>query len=629
MKRSAEAMSATTDMAGAGGKLPTVELLLSGAGAAWLCLQAESSPVPSLALRAAATALALTPLIRVRRADSDLARVAALAAFVFLATGAMTLPFTYDRSVAVGKLLMLVGGVGLGTAVASQATTQLLSVARLFVLAVCGLGVYFIATNEWFAPPVKFHALAAAGDALGRLLPDVPGPRIHPNVVAGILASLSPWVVVWWRTATGIDRYARRGVALLVIAALVLTVSRAAWVGLLVVGAAWWSTSLMPPEANKRQRSGATWTVGAIAVLAVMAIALLVGFSGVVPESLARYGRLSVQHRALGLVRDYVLTGAGLGTFPLQFAIYSESGTSAGSVHAHNAAIDVVVEQGLGGLVSAGVLGLLTLLAAWRARRRGPPQVSIFAEGAAASALVIAVHGLMDDTLYGSRGAVVLFVPIGLALAAYRDAEGGESRRGTLRWLVVPGVLVAVVGVLAVLPAGRAVWHANRGALEQARAELPGVSRARLNSPTLDQVRAQASLDGSIDHFTRALALDPTNLTASRRLAAIYLSLARYDDAWRTIAPSVEAGAGEYATRAVAADVFVATGRVAEAATLLRGDPLAVYRVLSTAWYRYWLANDRVRAADAWRTVLILEPGQPMATEWLNIALTRPDWVNR
>ena len=51
----------------------------------------------------------------------------------------------------------------------------------------------------------------------------------------------------------------------------------------------------------------------------------------------------------------------------------------------------------------------------------------------------------------------------------------------------------------------------------------------------------------------------------------------------------------------------MAAGQPALASDTVRGVAWAEMRLRGQAWYRYWLAQDYRRAADAWTTAVLLD----------------------
>jgi len=156
---------------------------------------------------------------------------------------------------------------------------------------------------------------------------------------------------------------------------------------------------------------------------------------------------------------------------------------------AYNIVLDLLINQGLIGLVSYALL--VCVIAVWGLRRlrHATGQAAWIIETGLASLGVMVVNGLLSDAVYGSRGVLLLFVPLGLILAgsAFDDSLSAVGNRRTAsgwRFAAAGGTLVAVVlaGVIWWRPMLGA-WYANLGALEQSRVELSAYDRIILIIP--------------------------------------------------------------------------------------------------------------------------------------------------
>jgi len=391
-------------------------------------------------------------------------------------------------------------------------------------------------------------------------------------------------------------------VAALVALACLLSASRGAWGALLAVGAAWLAWRglgrLMQGAHTARAWRARLLSFALLSLAALLiglgAVYLLVAANGAAGQALAN--RWDLWRDALSLAGDYAFTGLGLGLFEMPFSIYTLLIHVGYIVNSHNLFLDLLVEQGaigLGlfvGLLAAALVGALRALRCARRAHR------LVLEAALASLAAGLAHGLVDDILYGSRGLLLLFIPLGLLAATRtivsREASNDEAarpvspRRGALvPWLVGGGLLLVVV-----LPASRplaASWQANLGALAQTRAELTVYDQRHFDNPNLDQVRRTQNLDQALDHYARALAFDPDNLTARRRLAQIALARGDYEAARLHMERAWAAGHRDRTTRLMLGDALVATGYPAFAVEVIRGLPWARARLEGQAWSRY------------------------------------------
>jgi predicted Zn-dependent protease len=170
-----------------------------------------------------------------------------------------------------------------------------------------------------------------------------------------------------------------------------------------------------------------------------------------------------------------------------------------------------------------------------------------------------------------------------------------------------------------------AAWYANLGAVRQTWTELSQYDYRHFDNPTLDQIRARSDLSTAEESFRRALSLDPGQATARTRLAQIALGRGAYDDALSHVQAAWDAGHRDRVTKLLLGDALVAAGKTKEGVEVVRGLGWAPARLDGQAWYRYWLGEDYVRAADAWRAALALSPGDARLERVIEAAEARAE----
>jgi hypothetical protein len=348
---------------------------------------------------------------------------------------------------------------------------------------------------------------------------------------------------------------------------LALTTSRAAWIALaatsLLVGL-WALAGWLSRGASERQ--GQVFAALAASALLIALIAVLAWPGGVtammeaLPGENTAIGRGDLLRSTPSLVRDYPFIGAGLGGFQMLYSTYVLLSHVGYTVHSHNLYLDVAVEQGLPALLA--LLWMWTLFAVAVCRgllRRGPRTGSAALAAAALSLVIILIHGLVDDVLYGSRGVLLLLVPLAFAVPFLRRARPVPR---SLSWLL-PAGLIALVG-LAILLRGPVLsrFSSNLGAIQQSRAEL-GIY-AWPDWPIQDEVRRQVDLNHPVARFERALAFDPGNPSANRRLGMIELSLGQYGSALAHLEAAYAAEPRSVTTRQLYGEALIANGKLEE-----------------------------------------------------------------
>lgn len=569
---------------------------------------------------------------------------------LFLASAGMGVWAAYDPGPAWAKFWLIVGAMGLYYAVAHQPDLPHLYVTLAFWgLVGVAVSAYFFATNDWEVHPAKVPAFVALGRQVSAWVPALSSHRMHPNVVGGMSAALMPVYVPLFKASSRFKApLARRGLPVIWAIAAGLaglgwltSASRGAWLalasaaGLWMVwrGLGWWSGKrYSKPERAWQVR---LWAMGGLglAALPLVTAATLKVLSSPLPAADVLANRLELLSSSWLLARDYVFTGAGLGMFQMQFSIYTLLIHVGYIVHSHNILLNVLIEQGLAGL--AAWAWLVSACLGWGVRRlrQATGDAAWAIEAGLASLVVVLVHGLVDDALYGSRGLLLLFVPLGIVMAAGNiqqlvvSSSGESSSRAAtprsnppaLRLAARPlSFALAALAGLAILGAMGwrpllGAWYANLGAVEQSRIELGHYDPDHFDNPTMDQVRRQNNLDGALALLERAAQVDPANLTARQRLAAIALSRGQYGEALSQMQAAWDAGYRDAPTRLLLGDAYAANGWPEQAAEVVRGLRWAEGRLAGQAWYRYGLARDYQRAADAWAAVVWLNPGNKQA----------------
>ncbi len=503
----------------------------------------------------------------------------------FLVTAGIAVWASYGREAAWPKFWLIVGGVLLFYALVNA---ESIGGVRIGLLAFFGAGValYFLATHNWDAYPAKIEALTRLGRALQAPLPALPGHRLHPNVAGGIMAMMLPFAggmaVRAWQGIRQTPRPRRLkpwlllaaglGSLALTIFGLLMTTSRGAWIALAgaLLLAGLWAVSGWLSRGRSERRA---WILPGLLVLLLLAAlaagaiwpGMITAVVGALPGANTALSRAELFRNTLGLVRDYALVGAGLGGFQMLYSTYVILLHVGFTVHSHNLLLNVAVEQGLPALLALIWMWLLFVGMVWRGVLE--PRSGRASEGMGAAALclvVLLVHGLVDDVLYGSRAVLLLFIPLALAVPLSRERE-----RRTSRWsvLALPVGLVLLLGLALIWRKPLlSLAYANLGAVHQSQAELSVYSWPEW--PIQDAVRREVDLSRPIAEFERALALDPRNPTANRRLGQIELSLGEYADALAHLEAAYAVEPWSVTTRQLLGEAYIVNGRLDEGQAL-------------------------------------------------------------
>lgn len=507
---------------------------------------------------------------------------------------------SYNQSVAWERFTVIALGIVLGSALMwlpekiKLLGREVAPLQIFFAGLPLGLLIYFGLTNDWTARLGKLAQFDAVLAALAAWQPQWPGIRLDSNTLGGLLAALLP---LQFGAVLQIEK--KVGLKILLIGAslagLVFSESRGAWLALAIVlsGAVLWQASGF--IAARRWASQKRQAQIALSITVLVLIAA-VGVAWLMPQVqwllAMRNDRVMVWQNSLALVSDYPFTGIGLGGFDMAYSSYVLLLHVSHTIHAHNLYLDIWLEQGIFGLVIlVGLVGVS--IAAFRVsllqeRVTAPWQLFAFAALAA-----ILLHGWVDDPFYGygAKAIPFLFLPFGVLA---RQERQGENRlaRARLAWL---GGGVAIIGLLALAiftPAMRAMFLANLGALSQTQAELSVYQWPRVQIQ--DDLRRSDKIDlaPAMVWYASALAIDPLNATANRRLGQIELARGHYADAQYYLERALRAAPDQRATRQLLGEVY-AIGNEAERAGAL--------------WQTIDVSNDQL-AIRAWWYEHIGEP---------------------
>jgi hypothetical protein len=437
------------------------------------------------------------------------------------------------------------------------------------------IAVYFLITHDWQSEVGIPAWLDPLRLWLGAWRPEALGYRLHPNQVGGIIAVFIPLQIA--ALSAGKKSRALSWVAALLLClsaiGLLMSATRGAWLALAVVMTGWalWLLSERLTWPGQAERSTCRWCkfwVVAPAVVGVIVYLALVitPFANRLGE--IDTGRLALWRNSLHLVSDYPFSGLGLASFEMPYSSYALLLHVGFLSHAHNLLLDVWLEQGLLGLAAIAWLFVAAAL-------RNQPE-SYWWKPAMASLAVILLHGLVDDAFYGydGIGILLLFVPFAL-LAGPSDMSGqterlaAASEKSSLRLVVSFVVLtLALLALIAFLflPSWHAALQSNLGALAQSRAEL-AVYRWP-DWPSQDALRRSSEIDltPALARYRAALAKNPTDVTANRRLGQIELSVGEYESARGHLEAAYAVAPDQRATRQLLGESYAVTGDIEQAA---------------------------------------------------------------
>lgn len=506
----------------------------------------------------------------------------------------------YDWRAALDKLWLLSAAVLLCYALSRQPRLNFWHIARLFSAVGALVGLYFLFTHNWQLLPADLALINRLGGLWMAVRPGLPFQGLHPNIAGGLIAVFAPFPV-----ALGLRAWQKRERQTGVFAALtgsvaavglVFTSSRAAWVALAIGMGVWllWGFSALIARRLARKR---------VHIFAFMALPLLVVVLGLVglrpaaavdllgqlPGLNSSVSRLEIYANTLRLVVDYPFIGGGLAAFSGLYSHYAMVIPVFLFGYSHNLYLDLALEQGVLGLVAFLVIMVISL---WMllSGRHSP----VLRWATIIGLLILLIHGLADDALYGIRGTPVLFALPGLAAAIYRyEASKGRSPNQTHLSLRAGALLLVGMGWLSVSLIGieahgalRSAWYANLGAVRLARYELAGFPSAGWRE-TLDM----KALSPAIEWFTQSLQYNSENVTANYRLGAIAMLGRDFQTAQIFLERAYAADPFQRGVRKTLGYCYAWLGKPEQAARLLSAIPEARSELEVYTWW--WIEKDR------------------------------------
>ncbi len=533
---------------------------------------------------------------------------------IFVLCAAMGVWATYDRPEGWAKFWCLVGAVLLYYALSSQPYENLWLSAGFFSAISALIGTVFLLTADWISQPADFNLITRLGVWWMGVRPPSTLVPLHPNFVGGIIAIFMPLTIAlgwmsWHQKNWKIGGYIilTGGVAAW---ALIFSSSRLAMFALITALGLWtlWILSgFIARHFSWRQASlfgSATLLMVLIGLILLNSLpGGLISLASQIPGPDSTTSRLEIARHTVKLIADFPFTGGGLASFPGLFAHYMMVLPFFLFGYSHNLYLDVALEQG----ILALVIFLLILSGSfWLILREGslnPLQWAILA-----GLIVLVVHGLADDPLYGERGTPLLFSLPALAIAATRTGfpSGGQTgstqsgkrlnKRLGLVWLGI----ILVIGLLYSTLRGplQAKWYANLGAVEMARIELSGFPTGKW-----DEGQNTERLAGLAAHFQHSLSSYAQNFTAHHRLGLIAMQTQDFRNASIHFEAAYAIDANHRGLIKVMGYNYVWSGQFEKATPLLNQIPEAKRELEVYTWW--WGTQGREDLSNAAKQMAI------------------------
>jgi putative inorganic carbon (HCO3(-)) transporter len=473
----------------------------------------------------------------------------------------------YDASLGRPLLFSLLGSLLLFAIIgyAPLRARKLRWIAWLLLMAQLLMATYFISQYSHLEYAEKMQWVTALGTLTGQFFPALVGFHPHPNAVAtflegGVLLAVGLGLAArnrWERLAAGATSFVL-GYALF------LTASRGAWMAVAAcVGLAVFSLGRhrLPHHRRALSLSSVILLVGTLALmLALSGTDHMRGPSAVLFRA---QDRLKLYQNGLYLIRDYPLTGIGLGTFGLIYSRYILLVPYLFLSYSHNLFLSIWLNQGLLGLVSFIWMMLAFFLLVLHRARRGSSSPLLW--GAVLGLTAMLLHGLTDAPQYAESPWImpVFFAYFGLSVAMLKPAE--ENNPPVLfsipRRLKVVGaaLFVVMIPVAAILLVNN--LYINLGALQQTRADL---------APSLSDEQRNQALNQAIQDYQQALTLNPGQPTIHWRMGLMALNNDSFPEAIEHLQIAYAALPGHRGIQKALGYAFLWDGQIQQAETLLK-----------------------------------------------------------
>ncbi|HUF39572.1 MAG TPA: O-antigen ligase family protein [Anaerolineales bacterium] len=534
---------------------------------------------------------------------------------IFLATALVGVWAAYDRERALAKFWLILDGVLLFLALAAQPRGNLWRLAWGFGGFAVVVSLYYFLTHNWELAPAKIDGLNRIGLAWMDLRPAVTLRALHPNVAAGLAAMSAPFLVAVtlreWASRRAGGTAAAAGLLGFVLFAILMTTSRGAWLALAAAMLVWLLWGISGLFARYGRTSRGTNFLTFLSILVVFAGFVifttaggLIGLADALPGPSHTGSRLDLMRGMSYLISDFPFTGGGLDAFPGLYGQYILVSPFYIVEHGHNLFLDVSLEQGLfGGLALIAIFGIAFRQIGRTAAEDGVGAENLLLAAALAGMLVVVLHGLMDDALYGSRAQFLMWAAPGFGMAVYARRTEPEQAEGTnFRTLAIGGVtvLVLLVYVFIFRDALSIVWRTNLAAVEMARIEL-----ADFPTGEWDDGSEAGDLTPPAAEFEAVIRENPGNQTARFRLGQIGLLIRNFEVAVEHLEVAYQSAPGHPGIRKSLAYAYVWTDRAEEGLALMADIPDVDTEMRNyTGWWRSQGRGDLAVKAETILTMI-------------------------
>jgi O-antigen ligase len=473
---------------------------------------------------------------------------------IFLISGVIGVWVAYNRELAWEKYWILFSAVLLFYALSRQPKSNILIMPGIVTLIAVLISIFFLLSNDWISQPSDLTIINQLGRLWMGVRPKLIASELSANFTGGLLAIFLPFAIaaIWMSKAQHrldwLIVYIL-GVVIILIG-LFLSSSRGAWLAIVAGGGGWLIWQVSNWIAKRFQKP----------VLIIFGLALffcgviLVGFINFFPGGVVALAdrlpglptggsRLDLAQSASKLISDFPFTGGGLRSFPGLYSQYILVIPNYKFGYSHNFYTDLFLELGVfGGLAWLVVtLGGVWLLLRLLTNKDTPLGYRYIMGAVGVAYIVMFVHGIVDDAIFGEQGTIFLFFLPGLSVGLMRSSQilemdenhessrDGKKKKPSLQLCMGLGVLVFVMIVIGLAIGNSAVrsrWYANLGDVTMARKDLAEWPFKEWNSNIDVSGYESAERD-----YVRSVELHPDQRTAWHRMGLISLQSRNFNQA--------------------------------------------------------------------------------------------------
>jgi tetratricopeptide (TPR) repeat protein len=545
------------------------------------------------------------PMILIWSRENVLKPGVHVAVLIFMITATVGIWTSYNTSMAVDKVWVLLGAILLFYAAAYQPFENIPFV--ILTLGIIGglFAIYFSLTYDWRANPVDTAIVNQIGAQWMNFRPNFQFPALLDDIAGGIFAVLLPLMSAL--CAYGIQMKETKftlpsAVAgMLIFTGLLLSGLRAAWGAIAAAILLTLLLVVLQPKLLRYSRKVFRNVTGAFLLLCVIGAIVLFGIiSGDILPGLQSNAFIGSIRSRFGLFRDGIdlagdvfLIGGGLAAFPGLYSRYVLGILDYYYAYSHNLYLDILIEQGVLGLISFLTISFFSL---WKlSMHRFNPlhkfdRYDIFTTGVMVSLLTLMIQGVFENSLYGIRATPFVFLFQGLAFSVVhldRRVEFNElvgtlsvNRKRTYAAYAAGAVLTLSLFVVFNKPLFANIY-ANLGVVRMAKVELKGWPESRPDQ----MIYEDGSLTVASEHLYKALEFHPLNRTANYQLGRIEMERRNYQKAIEYFERAFSQDQHYHGIRKNLGYSLVFDGQIEKAHQILRDISEAEYEMTIYNWW--------------------------------------------